>query len=292
MKKTIYGDKTPDSEIKALAQMHTHHVVALKLIENLMSINFIKLIGKTFVDVGSGPSPMMSLFSFSMGCSKYVAIDRVKVLDSVEKFYLKMKSSITNYLFGKIKFEPMSNLSGDTINDLNSDYEFEDIIFHTQMILMHIEDQNQRKEIIKSILKRGKVSLFTEPDWNTLDYSEGVLLDFKNTMKDFFIYVGIKSNYGSRLFDEINEVIVENNLPVISFQTKITISDKEAGVKCYNELIIQTERAILALTGKFRKPVDDELVVRLKEIKDRLKIEKPVANRPVFVSVVTKSIIR
>jgi hypothetical protein len=290
MKKTIYGGGTPDSEIKALASMHTHHVVALKLMENLREINFIKLIGKTFIDIGSGPSPMMSLFVFSLGCSKYVAIDRMKVLDSLKNFYLKMKSSITNYLFGKMKFEPMSNLTRETIDNLNSDYEFEDIVFHTQMVLMHIHDQDKRKKIIKSILKRGKIALFTEPNWDSLDYNEGLLLDFRNAMNEFFQYVGIDGNYGANLFDEINEVISENNLSIFPFQINITVNDEEVGMKCYNELILHAERAILALTGKFNKPANDDLVLRLKEIKAKLKIEMPVSNRPIFISVATKSL--
>jgi hypothetical protein len=292
MKKTIYGGGTPDSEIKALSQDRTHHLVALKLIEMLHEINYIKFLGKTFIDIGSGPSYMMSLYSFVSGCSKYITVDRQEVLDKIKDFYIAMKNNSTSYLFGQMKFEPIENITGDVIKNICSDYEFEKIIFHSQMFLMHIGDKNQRKEIIKAILQKGKIAMFTEPNWGSLDYKEGVLYDFKITMKEFFEIVGVNGNYGSSLFDEINDVIFDDNLPIVPLKISFTLSDIEVGIKCYKELIQHSQRAILTLTGKFNKPSTNPLVIRLKDIKKRLMVEKPEAKRPIFVSVATKSLFR
>lgn len=278
--KNIYADSTSESEIDALIKNTTHEIVTVKL---MLNIGYpMKMVGKTLIDIASGPSPKLSMATILAGCRKYIAVDRENVLDEIRKFYnLRQKEYSDN-----IKLISTKNIDGNLIHDLDCECSgFEDIICHTQMFLMHIQEKDIRKDIIKAILLKGKTCLFTETDWSSFQYSDGVLKDFQNAFKNFFDFMGIIGNYGGSIHKEIIEVIRENKLSISVSQIPIHISDKEAGMQCWEELVQLAERAIIALSDK--RPF---LVYFLKGIQKRLIEEKPFALRPTFMSVVTKAI--
>ena len=288
-RRTLYEGNTPESEIDALMSLYAHHAVAMKFISKLKEP--LNIFNKTFIDVGSGPSPLMSIFALSSGCKKYIALDREEVLKHIEYFYLKMAGTPVNYLRERIALNITDDIDGDSIQNLICESDFKDKIFHMQMVLMHIKDQDKRKSLIKEILMNGKVALFTEPDWASMNYKEGILYDFKIAMKELFNILGINGDYGQVLVEEVREVVEENGLLMNVLEVPITISDEEVGRKCYEELISSAERGIQTLNGKFKDNKNDELLFWLYNIKSRLLAEKPEANRPIFYSVVAKCII-
>jgi hypothetical protein len=279
--KNIYEGVTPESEISALRQGNTHHLVAMKFISMIDPLN---IFGKTLIDVGCGPNPMFSLFALSAGCSKYVAIDRANVLEKIKNFYKRMLES--NYFTSKIKFNSTDNLSGEIIKNIECGDNFDNIICHMQMLLMHIQNKNIRKDIIKAILLKGKVNLFTETNWASFDlnYSNGVLKDLKNAFKDLLSALGINRDY--HLFEEIYEVIMENKFSITALEIPITISNKEADIECWRELVFLIERG-KDILSKSKNPENTDLIGRLENIQERLFQEEPFILRPIFSSVVT-----
>lgn len=279
--KNIYAMGTSEKEIDVLSKNTTHDMVAAK---SMLNIGYpMNIVDKILIDFGSGPSPKLSLASVLSGCRKYIAVDRENVLQKIKTFYDSRPKYYSNF----IKFISVGNIDGKFIQNIDCGYcNFNDIICHMQMLLMHIQEKDVRKDIIRAILLKGKTAIFTETNWGSFDLnsSEGVLKDLKKVFKELLSALGINGNYN--LFGEINEVIKENNFSILASEIPITISDEEAKMESWRELVEKIEQGKAGLSSK---PDNNYLVVRLQDVKERLISEKPFILRPTFSSVITSA---
>jgi hypothetical protein len=294
MKKSssLYSVSTSDDEIAALQKVDTHFIVKEKLLYQLRDdFKVLDLVGKTFVDVGSGPSPKLSQLVISLGCAKYVALDRTNVLEKIAEFYSEMSDNPKRFL-DKIELIPME-INGDSIRKLNLNTTSNNVVMHIQMLLMHVQDIDQRLKLISSILFKGDISIFTEPNWGTaFKYKKGILGQFRSAMNKFFKIAGINGNYGGSLFSEVCSIVSKRELSVSVSKIPIVLNEEEMGSPFYMELVAIATRAINNLTFvKFKNVPKKEvtkLIAMFSLIKEKLIELKPVSESPIFESVIVK----
>ena len=291
MNNNLYSNSIPDSEVKILEEgliQKVHTRVAFTAIHSAK----IRLGGKTFIDTGSGPNNVVGLSVLNLGCSMYIPIDRAKALKKMMKSFSYLSHWEEKYSSGRnVRLIEVENLTGSFIKNINFETNSESLIFHTQMVLMHIKTQRVRISLIKEILKKGSTAIFTEPDWNTFNLlnNNPLLKEFGLAMKEFFYEADISGDYGGFMSKEINKVISENKLQkFIIRKTLINITDEDVRTECYKELIVQIDRSLEILNNDLKRNRDDHLVLKFEKLKRRIMIEKPKAIRPTFVSICLK----
>ncbi len=286
MEKTIYSKNTPLSEIEALKGelSWSHHLINIKFIEGIKAIMPFSLFNKTLIDLGSGPNSLMGMYSLLSGCKKYIALDRKEVLEKMKIFY-SLNENFLNFLYlKKIKFSNIRNISDKDIFNITLNLKKDDIVFNTRMFLMHINNTVLRKKIIKAILQSSSNALFIEPDWSSLsDDSYG----FKDAMNEFFVITGINGNYGKYMFKEIEKVIEENKLCVISNNNILSLD--ENNIFFWKEIILLSERSIKLLMSKFNRSKEDVLVKKFSSIIEKMNNTRPPVKSPVFNCLITKT---